>query len=350
MSRIHAVRKLTAALCALAASGLMSDCASPLRADSTPVTRDASMPLRQPATDGKSAMAQCNTFTGQRLYIGTAFGGIVVVKAYKTAADAPMLCHIQPVQGEIGGLALDANRNLWVSNESVPALTLYAHAANGVRVAPLQVISGSATLLLPYVEEALKGIGIDPLTGDVWVPNLNQSDGGAYLTAYASTATGNVPPIHSIGYADRGAGEGLVAPVDIKFDAAGNMFVGDVHHVEIYQRPFTDTSKPVAVFTMQGRSYGWYLAFDARGNLYASGQQYVTLFKGGLKSGGRIAGTFQCSSLSTLAFDPRSRFYSADLENTVNVSTRLPQNCTISRKITNDYFESAVPVAVAVGL
>ena len=106
------------------------------------------------------------------------------MKAYQSAANAKVLCQIEPIQGEIGGLALDAKHNLWVSNESVPALSLYSHAANGTQVKPLQVISGDATLLLQVVDESLKGIGIDPLTGDVWVPNVHQSSGGAYLTAY----------------------------------------------------------------------------------------------------------------------------------------------------------------------
>jgi DNA-binding beta-propeller fold protein YncE len=295
--------------------------------------------------------SRCASFSGERLYVGTISNYITVFNA-DAAGDTKPICKFQGVRGENGGMAVDRSGNLWVSEGEVPAIAVFAHAANGKNVQPVQLVEGSNTLLLPTDQAPLKGVGIDPLTGNVWVPNFDEEKGrGAYLTGFAPVANGNIAPVATIGYADMGAGEELDVPVDIKFDAEGNMFVGDVSSIEVYKPPFSDTSKPVAVFKVRPGANAWWLGFDPHGNLYAGDESnHITVFKGGLKSGGSIWRVLQCVNEFTIAIDSHGRVYMPDGIMKVEVTQSYPRTCAFARYITTKVFSKVSPFANTVGI
>jgi hypothetical protein len=147
----------------------------------------------------------------------------------------------------------------------VPALALFPAHYDGEYL-PLSYVSGGNTLLLRQTGLSLKGLGFDP-AGNMWVPN----DGGTggYLTSFSPEANGNVAPLNTIGYSGLGRAQGLIQPADIKFDAAGNMFVANTSTVLVFSPPFSDSSVPIATWSIPDHGWAWYMAFDEHGNLYA---------------------------------------------------------------------------------
>src|SRR5580700_5634422 len=149
---------LRAAVCSTLALAALTSCQ--VTPDNIPRFYDAPAPSAvSVATDGEATTSsRCASFKGQRLYVGADLGFVVVFDAAASGSPKP-LCAIRNIFGEIGGLAIDLGGDLVVSNESVPALTLYAHGANGKTVQPKAVIQGSNTLLLPFYDSPWKGIG-----------------------------------------------------------------------------------------------------------------------------------------------------------------------------------------------
>ena len=101
------------------------------------------------------------------------------------------------------GIALDKNKNIYVTNLESNTVTVYAAGATG-NVTPTATISGSNTgLNLPY------GIVLDS-KGNIYVSNGGPNQ-FSYVTVYAAGANGNVTPTAKIA----GNITGLLTPLGI---------------------------------------------------------------------------------------------------------------------------------------
>lgn len=128
---------------------------------------------------------------------------IQTIKGKKARLDLPL------------GIAVDAGRNIYITNGYSGNVTVYAAGANG-NVAPIETVSGSVTgLAYPL------GIAVDAARNIYVVNAANYLS--ATVTVYAAGADGNVPPIQTI----TGSNTGLNDPRSIAVDAGRNMYVAN---------------------------------------------------------------------------------------------------------------------------
>lgn len=280
---------------------------------------------QSPARQVPKGTASCSSFKGQRLYTITyqSPSTFVAVFEAKAGKNAQGLCQVRsPRFGQyLGGIALDPSGDLWAINSDTPYLMAFAPWANG-EPTPLRTISGSNTLLVQFAFCCSQQIASDS-AGNIWVPNwYDYNRSYVYVTAYANGANGNVAPIATIGYGDKGQSEGIAAPVAVAFDHEGNLYVAEYAYpgiVQIFSPPFSDTSKPVATWTLPDQmgvnDSAQYLAIDGKDNVYVGGQATVDLFKGGLLSGGVVSHQLRTphneSVISGIAVDAQDRLYVA---------------------------------------
>lgn len=210
------------------------------------------------------------------IYVANSGGGSVTVYAAgATGSVAP----IRTISGsntgltQPWGLALDPSGNIYVANQNYGSgsysITVYAAGANG-NVAPIQTISGSATLL-----NCPRGLALDGSSPpDIYVANSDCfSSGYNYaITVYAGGASGNVAPVQNI----TGGYTGLGSPQGIAVDGSDNIYVynwgATGPSITVYAAGANGNVAPIQ--TIAGNSTGLYhaggVALDANGGIHVA--------------------------------------------------------------------------------
>jgi len=158
-------------------------------------------------------------------------------------------------------VAVPAESQVWVANQSANRVTRYAAGATG-NAAPLASIAGAATGL-----SGPTGVAVDG-AGRLYVANQTANS----VTVYAPSATGNVAPLYSVS----GAGTGLSGPRTLVVDSSGRLYVANsaANTVTVYGPGASGAAAPVATITGLSNPLG--LALDA-GKLYVSNQANSTV-------------------------------------------------------------------------
>ena len=287
----------------------------------------------------------CNRFKGQRLYVAVTDGNnatkIEVFDAKASGNVSPICTITYTPMYAIGGLTVDPAGHLWamICNHEPGSLLVFPHAQNDGSN-PIQDITGSKTELSGscYAQATL---AIDS-SGNTWAPdNL-----GSYVIAFANDANGNVSPIASIGLHDHGQSESISRPQALVFDKDGNLYVAEntlPGTIDVFQPPFTDTSKPIAQWTVPGglNGYALYLATDKHDNLYLAGQTNLDIYPGALKSNGVPSVEMSNTPyIGGLAVDDRGNLYVSAQTNSassIDVLGRLPTSYKPVRQIFNNF-------------
>jgi len=177
--------------------------------------------VRSTMQTGNAAIADehngCSSYNGERLYTDNPSGQAqqAIVFAFKANAHGSTLPLCTISYGGLsrpGGMVDDASGKLWVMDSEDISLMVFPHTANGSSP-PAQAISGSNTLLVGFEAAGYQGIAVDQ-AGNVWVPcwyDYNNPYG--YLVAFANNANGNVAPVATIGFGDKGVGEHIASPL-----------------------------------------------------------------------------------------------------------------------------------------
>jgi hypothetical protein len=161
------------------------------------------------------------------------------------------------------GIALDSNRDIYVTNYGSSSIAEYAEGASG-NVAPMQIISGSSTgLNRPW------GIAVDN-AGEIYIGNA----GGDDILVFSPGSGGNVAPTRVIS----GSNTGLGDPTGVALDSAGNLYVSNPGphkpsvSIKIYAAGANGNIAPTR--TIVGKStqlqQPMYVALDASSNIYVS--------------------------------------------------------------------------------
>jgi sugar lactone lactonase YvrE len=176
-----------------------------------------------------------------------------------------------PATGLAGpfGIARDSSGNLYVANQNVSSVTVYAAGATG-NSAPTAIIAGANTGLISPT-----GITLDA-NRKIYVANPGSLGGGPdSITVYATGSSGNVTPTATI----TGSATGLANPTAITLDASGNIYVansgsqiGGVDSITVYPAGSNGNAPPSA--TISGVSTGlavpWGIAVGSNGNMYVA--------------------------------------------------------------------------------
>ncbi len=221
---------------------------------------------------------------GADLYIANAGNSVTVYRANAHGNVTP----IRTISGSTTGLnwpygiALDTNKNIYVTNFDGNSVTVYTAGANG-NVAPIRTISGSNTRL-----HFPEGMALDAI-GNMYVVIPGIANGA--VTVYAASANGNVAPIRTIS----GTRTDLIEPSSVALDASGEVYVandtcfrgghcvpdqvtvyaaganGDVAPIRTITGPNTKLSDPSGI------------ALDSNGNIYVTNfhQPSVTVYAAG---------------------------------------------------------------------
>jgi hypothetical protein len=213
----------------------------------------------------------------------------------------------------VGGMTTGIAGKLWVVDSYNAVLDAFPKGTNGV-VTPTQTISGDRTLLLGLNGAQRQDPATDSV-GNVWVPQWYEF--GGYIMAFSNNAKGNVAPVATIGYADKGDSEGFLDPTAVTFDSSGNLYVlngSPPASLLVFTPPFSDTELPVAVWST-GLNLGFFVTSDGT-NIYAGNNTNCVVFDGGLSSGGVISRSFTVDPVGRggggaydLKADPKGRLY-----------------------------------------
>ncbi len=152
---------------------------------------------------------------------------IATITSYAPCGDGSGL-------GNTYGIALDAQQNIYVSNESNNCIAVFAAGANG-RSTPLRTIGGSKSGMDksygPY------GVAIGP-TGKIYLTLFSYYIGHHDLV-YAAGASGNVSPLQNIVTSDSGYG--------IAVNSAGNIYISTLTNaIKVFAPNATGSATPVA--------------------------------------------------------------------------------------------------------
>jgi Beta-propeller repeat/NHL repeat len=116
-----------------------------------------------------------------------------------TVTPSSVIVGLQTQLEQPSGIALDSQRNIYVTNRATNSVTVFAAGSSG-NVAPTSVISGSNTGLTSPI-----GVGVDS-SGNIYVVNSANTGGGdaGSVTVYSAGSNGNVAPIQTISGGDTG--------------------------------------------------------------------------------------------------------------------------------------------------
>jgi hypothetical protein len=165
-----------------------------------------------------STAAKCSTFKGELLYAAWIHNPSSAVYAFDANAsgETSPICEAtsSDIGLDVGGITLDPALNLWIMNSAAATLMKFPKGTDGSSN-PTQIISGASTLLSPFPFGNSQGVAADG-AGDIWAPYWYDYNGlYGYVVAFAGSATGNVAPMATIGYADKGQEEQIAAPVSL---------------------------------------------------------------------------------------------------------------------------------------
>jgi hypothetical protein len=327
--------------------------------------------LPGPASSARQSIAsaahgenRCSSFKRERLYAGYYVNSekswnIMALPADAGANATPICTITYDGMNNVGGIADDANGKLWVSLSGSASIIAFPHAQNS-SAPPIQTIQGSNTLIVGLPSALSQGISFDS-AGDVWVPcwwGYNGSTG--YVAAFGNNANGNVAPIFTIGYGDKGAGESIAAPVATAFDREGDLYVAEYSipgKVVVFAPPFKDKSRPIAIWTLPAQTAANYLAVDKYDNVYVGWQYSYSVFHHGLKSNGIVSRTVQLAyDAYDIKVNPEGAVYdaliSAGPSDQIAIAV-LPPHARMyadPRYITSSYFTNGSLGPIALGL
>jgi sugar lactone lactonase YvrE len=205
------------------------------------------------------------------------------------------------------GIALDSTGNIYVVNDGsdngdADSVTVYPEGNSG-NLAPSEVISGPATgLNIPA--------GIAIFSGNIYVAN----DGNNSVTVYPVGTTGNTAPSTTIS----GFGTGLASPDGIALDSGGKIYVANDGNNSVTVYPAGSNGNAAPSATISGSNTGLHdtsgLALNA-GNIYvAATPSSVTVYPA--TSNGNVAPSATISGSATaldnalrIALDSAGKIY-----------------------------------------
>ena len=206
------------------------------------------------------------------------------------------------------GVAIDRSGKIYVANNGVNSLTVYAANPMGtLNQAPLATIAGQNTgLNIPT------GIAVDA-SGNIYVANPGNAAGGGSVTVYAANPSGtlNEAPLATIS----GGSTGVASPKGVAVAADGKIYVANAFFnppsVTVYAANPSGTVNGAPLATITGASTGLYfpnaIAFDASGNIYVANP---------------LGGSF-IGSITVYAANPSGTLNEAPLATIVGASTGL---------------------------
>ena len=239
-----------------------------------------------------------------------------------------------------------ANQFRSTSAATNASITVYPATASG-NVAPSQVIQGASTGLSNVQFPA---VGND---GTIYASNMGTNNAGT-VTAYASGATGNAPPLRTL--------SGLQTPEGVAFDTAGNMYVAVIDHIYEYAAGASGNTTPIRSIganpneaknnTGLAGPYG--ITVDKTGNIYVAQEEAIYVFtpdqSGNVAPKQNISGmTAGFASDLAVAVDSKGNIYCGNFStNTINVYAPGTNGTTstTSSVITSPNFNQPIGIAI----
>ncbi len=232
------------------------------------------------------------------------------------------------------GIALDADEKIYVLNSTEYPngdITVYPPLGNRtgtINEAPTATIAGSKTVLDEPTAIALDAHGNIYVTngaGGPAVPGKKYDPG--VVAVYSAGSNGNVAPVTII----KGAKTGLVSPVSIALDSAGNIYVGNASEtietlsgnftfsssINIYSAGSTDNAPPIATITGSNTDLGYpTITIDSSRSIYTTGSDGSSINVYPAGSDGNVSPVATIAGANTgvdmpkaLALDTRETLY-----------------------------------------
>ena len=165
-------------------------------------------------------VVQTNSAAQYGTYISGQSDTILRLPASASGVVAPTSSISAPVNYLIFGIAVDGSGNIYASavnvNSYVPEILVYAAGASGAAT-PVRTIAGPATGLSNPL-----GMAVDA-SGQLYVLDGFVTPSGPGIHVFAAGANGNAAPVRVI----QGPATGLLNPIALALDAAGNMYTVD---------------------------------------------------------------------------------------------------------------------------
>jgi hypothetical protein len=248
---------------------------------------------------------------------------VTVTPATGNGNVAPLRAFATADTGQDYGLTVDPTGNIYVSQLRGGGVHVFANTATGAATVPLRTINGAATGLV-----APLGLAIDK-AGELIVGNF----GANSITVYAPGANGNVAPIRTIA----GNATGLSAIYGLTLDAAGKIYVVDNNQggfdaVTVYAANANGNAAPLQTIfgTNTGLDGAVYDAVDSAGKIYVTSalNDTVRIFAAGAT--GNVAPIATISGPKTTLISPGGIFVdAAGLIYVGNNSPTLSQNSIV---------------------
>jgi sugar lactone lactonase YvrE len=211
------------------------------------------------ASDSVGSLRVSNSTTGAiAAYVSGASGNSAPVTMFAT--------------GEVGGIALDANGNIYATSGSAADgqnhVVVYSRVANGNAI-PIATIAGTDTGLLGPVAVTLDG------SGKIYVANFfnpPRGAGASSITIYPPGGNGDVRPVATIA----GPRTGITSASAIAVDSAGAIYVANVSGSVVIFPPGASGNIPPqrsisgSNTDLTGLTGPNGIAVDAAGNIYVS--------------------------------------------------------------------------------
>jgi hypothetical protein len=252
-------------------------------------------------------------------YINSNTGGItqtIDFNVYGTGNHAP------------GGIALDANNNLWVADTNFNNLAEYLYNSNTGQWNSGSSGQPSSVISLP--SGAINPEGIAIYDGSVYVVDKGTGSNESVQQYNIGTKSWSTA-IPTSTFPSNGYPEGIA------INSSGNLFVTEGSY--IYE--FTNRSNSWSLTsTLNGASYAYGLAFDSQGNLFAASSNLGHILEYANTNGSySTSSTIVVSSADSpvgLAFDPTTG-YLLDAENGGSYSQKVVAYSLLGSPSTGTY-------------